>query len=145
MAQLTPDALVYETTSAADPQVSPDGTRVLFTLARADRAKDRGTGQVWLAAIDGSGARRLTGSGERNREARWSPDGRSIAFVSDRVKDRSTLCILPADGPGEARVLTGHRQAIGHLAWSRDGAAIAYTTSWDPEDPNEQGPPPDHA
>jgi dipeptidyl aminopeptidase/acylaminoacyl peptidase len=145
MAQLTPEALVYETTSAADPQVSPDGTRVLYTLVRADRATDRGTSQVWLAGIDGSGAQRLTGSGDRNREGRWSPDGRSIGFVSDRVKDRSALCVLRADGPGEARVVTEHRQAIGHLAWSPDGTSIAYTTSWDPEDPDEQGPPANRA
>src|SRR5215216_6664744 len=120
MALLTPEALVYETTSASDPHISPDRTQVVYTVAKADREGDRGTSQIWLSALDGTGARQLTGSGDRNREARWSPDGRSIAFVSDRVKDRSTLCILPADGPGEARVLTGHRQAIGHLAWSRD-------------------------
>ena len=135
---LTPDALVYDTTSAADPQVSPDGTHLLYTVARVDRAADRSVSNVWLASIDGSDARQLTWSGNANREARWSPDGQSIAFVSDRVEGSSTILVLPVAGPGEARELTRHRQAVGHLAWSPDGQSIAYTTAFDPENPDEQ-------
>src|ERR1041385_3255133 len=88
MLRLTPDALVYDTVAAGDPQVSPDGTRIVYALGRADRENDRGTSQIWLSAIDGSNPRRLTWSGERNREARWSPDGQWIAFVSDRLKGK---------------------------------------------------------
>ena len=135
---LTPDALVYDTTSAADPQVSPDGTRLLYTVGRVDRAADRPVSNVWLSDIDGSDARQLTWSGNANREARWSPDGQSIAFVSDRVEGSSTIFVLPVAGPGEARELTRHRQAVGHLAWSPDGQSIAYTTAFDPENPDEQ-------
>ena len=89
MSPLTPDALVYETVSAGDPQISPDGIRVVYSLGRASKDLDRGTSQVWLSNVDGSHPRRLTCSGDRNREARWSPDGRSIAFVSDRLKASS--------------------------------------------------------
>jgi dipeptidyl aminopeptidase/acylaminoacyl peptidase len=141
MSQLTPDALVYDATAAVDPQVSPDGTRLVYTVVKADRASDRATSQVWLAAIDGSGARRLTGAGERNREARFSPDGRWVAFVSDRVKGTSGIYVLPLDGPGEARELTRHTQALGQLDWSPDGSAIAYTTAFDPANPEEQPAP----
>jgi dipeptidyl aminopeptidase/acylaminoacyl peptidase len=141
MALLTPDVLVYDTTSASDPQVSPDGAQILYTVGKADREADRSTGHVWLANRDGSSAHQLTTSGERNRDARWSPDGRWIAFVSDRVKDSSGVYVLPADGPGEARELTRHRQAIGQLQWSPDGTRIAYTTAFDPENPDEHEPP----
>jgi dipeptidyl aminopeptidase/acylaminoacyl peptidase len=141
MSQLTPDALVYDATAAVDPQVSPDGTRLVYTVVKADRASDRATSQVWLAAIDGSGARRLTGAGERNREARWSPDGRWVAFVSDRVKGSSGIYVLPVDGPGEARELTRQTPALGQLDWSPDGSAIAYTTAFDPANPEEQPAP----
>jgi dipeptidyl aminopeptidase/acylaminoacyl peptidase len=143
--RLTPDALVYDTVSAGEPQLSPDGTRVVYSLGRADREHDRATSQIHLCAIDGSGARQLTWSGDRNREARWSPDGRSIAFVSDRVSGHSTLCVLPVSEPGEAREVTRHRQAIGQLAWSPDGTRIAYTTSFDPENPDEEPPPSNRA
>jgi dipeptidyl aminopeptidase/acylaminoacyl peptidase len=143
MRRLTPDALVYETIAAGEPQVSHDGTRVAYALGRADRDLDRSTAQIYVSAIDGSDVRQLTRTGERNREARWSPDDAHLAFVSDRVKDQSAIFLLPTTQPGEARELTRHRQAIGSLAWSPDGKSIAYTTAFDPENPDEQ-PPPKH-
>jgi len=54
MARLTPDALVYGLHSAGDPQLSPDGTRVLYASGAADKDADRGTSQIWLADRDGS-------------------------------------------------------------------------------------------
>jgi dipeptidyl aminopeptidase/acylaminoacyl peptidase len=140
---LTPERLVYQTVSAGDPQVSPDGRQVVYTLGRADREADRGTSQLWLADVDGGQPRQLTWSGDRNREPRWSPDGRYIAFVSDRVQDNSGLFVLPMQAAGEAREITRHRQSIGHLDWSPDGASLAYTTAFDPDNPDEQ-PPPEH-
>ncbi len=141
MALLTPDALVYETTSASDPRISPDATRILYTVARADRDGDRSNSQIWLANRDGSCGRPITANGDRNREARWSPDGHTIAFVSDRVKGSSGIYLLPADGPGEARELARHRPSVGQLEWSNDGKRIAYATAFDPANPDEQEPP----
>ena len=145
MGRLTPDALVYETETAGDPRVSPDGTRVAYVLSRADRENDRSSSQVWLSGVDGSSPRQLTFTGERNREPRWSPDGRWLAFVSDRVQGHTAIMVLSADGPGEPRELTRHRQSIGHLAWSPDGRFIAYTTAFDPENADEQPAPPGRA
>jgi dipeptidyl aminopeptidase/acylaminoacyl peptidase len=143
MERLTADALVYATIAASDPQVSPDGTRVTYTLSRADRDLDRSTTQVYLSAIDGADVRQLTRAGDRNREPRWSPDGTQIAFVSDRVEGHSVLCVLPITEPGEAQELTRHGQPVGNFAWSPDGASIAYTTAFDPDNPDEQ-PLPKH-
>src|SRR5947209_17737863 len=109
MTRLTPGALVYDLHSAGDPQLSPDGTRIVFSVGGADKDADRGTSQVWLANRDGSDVRQLTWSGQRNREARWSPDGRAVAFVSDRKPPQTALCLLSVDAPGEARVVTLHR------------------------------------
>ncbi|HLZ31691.1 MAG TPA: S9 family peptidase [Chloroflexota bacterium] len=145
MSPLSPDALVYETVSAGDPQISPDGKRVVYALSQASKDLDRGLSQIWLSDVDGSDPRRLTWAGDRNRDACWSPDGRSIAFVSDRRKDSSGLFVLPIIGPGEAREITHHRRPIGQLAWSPDGQSIAYTTTFDPENPDEQPPPENRA
>ena len=138
--RLTPERLVYEVISAGDPHISPDGRQIVYSLGQSDRDADRGTAQLWLCDLDGGEARQLTWTGQRNREPRWSPDGRFIAFVSDRVQGCSALCVLPMRAPGEARELTRHRQAIGHLDWAPDGKTIAYTTAFDPDNPDEQPP-----
>ncbi len=141
---LTPETLVYGLTTAGDPQVAPDGARLLYTLVRTDRETKKTTAHVWMAHIDGSEPRQLTWSGERNGGARWSPDGRTIAFISDRGSGKvkqSGVFLLPVDQPGEARELTAHHQPISDLAWSPDGAWLAYTTLFDPQNPNEQERP----
>ena len=103
---LTPDAIVYDLETAADPQLSPDGTWILFTRSKAERGAPRPESQLWLCDRDGGNPRQLTQGGTRNAGGRWSPDGRAIAFVSDRVAT-SGLFVLPLDG-GEARELTRH-------------------------------------
>ena len=141
---MTPDTLIYDLTTAADAHVSPDGTRILYTLATADRASGKTAAQLWLRALDGGDARRLTWSGEHNSSGRWSPDGRQILFVSDRAA-KNGLFVMPADGGGEARELTRHGQAIHDPAWSPDETRIAYTAVFDPENPNDIEPAPDDA
>jgi dipeptidyl aminopeptidase/acylaminoacyl peptidase len=140
MPPLSPEALVYDMSVASDPQVSPDGTRVAYAVARADADKDKATSQIWLSGIDGSDARPVTSSGNRNSEPRWSPDGRWLAFVSDRGEDGNAVMLLPLDRPGEARELTRHRPRPGHLAWSPDATHIVYVVSFDPDNPDEQAP-----
>ena len=141
---LSPEVLVYGFTTAGDPQVSPDGTQVLYSLTRTDKETKKSSSALWLCAIDGSDARQLTQSGKQNSGGRWSPDGKQIAFVSDRVK-KSGIFLIAADAPGEARELTHHGQAIHDLAWSPDGSQIAYSTTFDPENPDESEPDADAA
>lgn len=132
---LTPETLVYDFIQAGDPQISPDGTAILFTRTTIDRATRQTTSHLWLCDLDGANARQLTRSG-RNGGARWSPDGTQIAFISDRVP-KSGLFILPIGGHGEAREVARHQQAISNLAWSPDGTVIAYNTAFDPANPDE--------
>src|SRR5215210_509810 len=70
---LSPQTLVYDFTPAGDPQVSPDGTRVVYTLSKTDRESKRvpsavegkGSSQLWLCGIDGDNPRQLTFAGEK--------------------------------------------------------------------------------
>ena len=135
---LTPETLVYDLLAASEPQVSPDGRRVVYALGQAQRGRKRSGSQLWLCDVDGGNARRLTWSGERNTTARWSPDGTRIAFASDRGKG-SGVYVLPLDG-GEAREVTRHNVAVGELAWSPDGTRLAYVAAYDPDNPDEADP-----
>ena len=139
MNALTPEKLVYGFKAAGDPQMSPDGERILYSLAQLDQESKKPSTQLWLCARDGSDPRQLTRNGDANAGARWSPDGARVAFVSDRVK-KAGIFVLDLDDGGEAREVTRHNQGIGDLAWSPDGARVAYTTTWDPANPDEEDP-----
>jgi dipeptidyl aminopeptidase/acylaminoacyl peptidase len=141
---LTPDVLIYGLRAAGYPQLSPDGTRIIYSLAAIDQTTKKTGSDLWIRAWDGSDARRLTWTGKHNGGAVWSPDGRTIAFVSDRSQ-KSGIYALPADSLGEAREITKHRHAIGDLAWSADGAMLAYVALVDPERPDDIEPVADAA
>ncbi len=112
---------------AGDTTISPDGSRVAFTVRRVDREKNKTRSAIWLSACDGGDARPFTADGHSDGSPRWSPDGRTLAFVSDRDEDQPQICLIPADG-GEARVLT-HLEpgGIEELVWSPDGVHLAFT------------------
>jgi dipeptidyl aminopeptidase/acylaminoacyl peptidase len=139
-ARLDPELLVYGISMPLDPQLSPDGTRILYRLLTADREADAARSRLVTCAWDGSDARPLTGAGHLDAIGRWSPDGHSVAFVSQR-EDGHAVLVVDAGG-GEPRELARHRRPVAGLAWAPDGARLAYTCAFDPANPSEaqEGP-----
>ena len=108
-------------------QVSPDGSKVLYTVREALMTDDRSeyVNQVWLCNADGSNTIQLTKGDKNSSNPKWSPDGKWISFTSSR-DSKNNLYVLPVGG-GEAEKVTEAKSSVGNYDWSRDGTMIAFT------------------
>ncbi|MBM4027977.1 MAG: S9 family peptidase, partial [Planctomycetes bacterium] len=115
----------------SDPQVSPDGTSVVFGVRRTDLEANRGRMDLWIVATEGTGLRRLTSHPESDSNPRWGPDSRTIWFLSSR-SGSSQVWKISADG-GEAQQVTDEPLEVGNLLVSPDGRHLAYTMAVFPD------------
>ena len=126
-----------------DPQLSPGGDRVAFTVQTVAPGRDGYRHAIWSVPFDGSApGEPLTIGSKHDTSPRFAPDGRTLAFLSDRrlaveeepaaAKDREDsvqVHLLPLDRPGEARRLTNLPRGVEELAWSPDGRRLAVVSS----------------
>lgn len=108
------------------PAVSPDGKWVAYAAATPDMEANRNASNLWLISTAGGEAIQLTQSGKDYSPA-WSPDGKTLAFVSTRSGD-SQVYLLSMEG-GEAKPLTSLSTGADLFQWSPDGRNIAFTSS----------------
>ncbi len=114
----------YRLAEVRDARISPDGSKVLFTLVRAVRDRNAYDADLHLVPSAGGEGQRLTTSEAMDEGGRWSPDGRTIVFTSDR-SGTSQVWLIPVAG-GEARARTNRPLGARNPAFSPDGERIAF-------------------
>jgi acylaminoacyl-peptidase len=117
---------VFEFEYARDPQISPDGSRVVYVRQFSDVMTDRNYTNLWMVNADGSGHRPLTTGDFSDASPRWSPDGSRLAFVSDR--DGSAQIWVRYMDSGQMSRITNVQNGPAGLAWSPDGSHLSFTT-----------------
>lgn len=125
------------------PRVSPDGTRVAYTVTNEVISADKSeyVTQIWMANADGKESMQLTFADKSSTNPKWSPDGKWIAFTSTRKDNKNNLYFLRVAG-GEAEMVTDLKGSIGNFDWSPDGRWIAYSMTdakSDDEEKNDKG------
>src|ERR1041385_6901057 len=114
-----------------DPQVSPKGDLVAFTITDVDKVANKSTTQIYLVPLSGGEPRQLTNDEHSSASPRWSPDGDKLAFISARDGEDQIWTIDVSSGA--LKKITTLSTGAGDPVWSPDGSLIAFTSEIYPE------------
>src|SRR5437879_11341877 len=107
-----------------DPQISPDGKRIVYVRRFADPMSDKRYSNLWIINTDGTDHRPLTTGNRSDASPRWSPDGLRLAYLSD-ADGKQQLYVRWIDSGQTARI-TNLEQAPDAIAWSPDGKILSF-------------------
>ena len=147
---------LYQFKFVARPRVSPDGQRVAFVVTTIDERSYEYRSSIWIVPAAGGEAKRFTYGPDNTHSPSWSPDGRWLAFVSERKgetadksekeqkkpgKDKPQIWLIPTDG-GEAHQLTFMQHGASNPVWSPDSKRLLFNAEVGPADEEtEDGKP----
>ena len=117
--------------SVSNPEISPDGSQIIYTRGRVDKINDRRASEVWIMDADGGRKRRLT----EGSSPKWSPSGDRIAFTDDGEPEGTQIFVRWMDDEGARTQITHLENSPGNVQWSPDGRHIAFTMSVDSDNP----------
>lgn len=120
---LTPEASL-NLRRISDLHFSPDGTRLAFVVTEPPKGEERRS-HIWILDNKTSGVRQFTYSPKSESSPRWSPEGKQLAFLSNRMEDQQQIYLMRKDG-GEAAPLTKGKRGVHSFEWSSDSKQIAF-------------------
>jgi len=115
----------FQLQAATDPQISPDGKKIVYVRRFADPMTDRRYSNLWIINADGAEHRPLTTGNRNDSSPRWSPDGTRVAYLSE-VEEKAQIFVRWMDTGQTARI-TNLAQAPEAIVWSPDGRMISYS------------------
>ncbi|HLJ89504.1 MAG TPA: S9 family peptidase [Candidatus Angelobacter sp.] len=123
---------IFQLQTASDPQISPDGQRIVYVRGFSDIMQDKRYSNLWIINADGANHRPLTSSLSSDSSPRWSPDGTRIAYIS--TEDGRPQIYVRWMDTGQTARITSLESAPSGLDWSPDGKQISFAT-FVPADP----------
>src|SRR3989442_1620837 len=114
-----------------DPQMSPKGDLVAFTITDVDKATNKSTTQIYLVPLGGGEMRQLTNDEHSSSSPRWSPDGEKLAFISARDGESQIWTIDVSNGA--LKKITNISTGAGDPVWSPDGKWLAFPSDVYPQ------------
>jgi Tol biopolymer transport system component len=131
---------VFELEVAANPQISPGGSRIAYTRRSMDIMTDRAVSNIWIVDADGDNHRPLLSGAKSYSGQRWSPNGDRLAYVTDEPGRGAQVHVRWMDS-GQTAVLTNLRESPSALYWSPDGKTIAFSMFVERDGPSLASPP----
>jgi len=115
----------------SDPQISPDGRLVAFTVQAVDVAANKKPQQIWIVPLTGGTPQQITHDGENNQRPRWSPDSKTIAYISDRGGSQQ-IWMIDSSGANGKQITNLPTEADGEL-FTPDGKNLVFTSAVYPD------------
>lgn len=122
----------FRVVGVSDPQYSPDGRLVAYVTTHTDLERGKKWSHLWLLSLADGQARQLTQGEANNWQPRFSPDGKQLAFLSDRAEGKPQVFLLPLDG-GEPKQLTRFPSGVADPVWAPNGRFLAVSAQVYPE------------
>src|SRR6516162_11838349 len=114
----------FQIQTPTDPQISPDGKKIVYVRRFADRATDKRYSNLWIINSDGTDHRALTTGNRGDSSPLWSPDGTRIAYLSDA--DGKTQIYIRWMDTGQTARITHLEDSPEAIAWSPDGKMLSF-------------------
>ena len=126
---------IFDMEYVSDPQISPDGTRIIYVRNFKDIMTDKNLSNLWIVNFDGTENRPLTTGNQNDNSPRWSHDGKKIIYKSNKADEKTKVYLYWLDSKAET-ALTHGEHVPNNISWSYDDQTLAFDMFVPEKDPS---------